>query len=63
MIRVQSSSSSATTPTQKVTSYMIRITKRYTNRDVEFDEEGAWNWSTNKEEYTFYPVLENHEPE
>ena len=37
--------------------------KIHISRYVEFVEEGAWNWSRNKEEYTLYPVLENHEPE
>ena len=36
--------------------------KLIVNRDVEFDEEGIWDWSTQEEEkYDFFPLLEEEE--
>ena len=36
--------------------------KLIVNWDVEFDEEGIWDWSTQEEEkYDFFPLLEEEE--
>ena len=40
----------------------LNIGKLIVNRDVEFNEEGIWDWSTQEEEkYDFFPLLEEEE--
>ena len=40
----------------------LSIEKLIVNRDVEYNEEGMWNWSTQEEEkYHFFPLLEEEE--
>jgi hypothetical protein len=31
------------------------------SRDVQFDEEGSWNWDTQEKDYNFFPIWEEEE--
>ena len=43
----------------KDTNFTTPVKKKIISRDVEFDEEGAWNWKVNKnDKYDFLVVLD-----